>query len=106
MEDQIRHSDQIARDLQRWKTYARSLEAKLNENTAVASGALITLNAVIQAMQEQMSPMQRETFRQAVVNKSRYRILEVDEKNAKTSGAARIREEFAKHSACQQLGII
>lgn len=58
---------QMAKEAQAWRSEAFSLQAE-------ASGYLVTLNAVTKAMDEFMTPMEKERFRSFVANAARGRI--------------------------------
>jgi len=90
----------------KWKKYTQELEETLKDRTAAGSGALVVINAFLQALETELSPTQRERIRQIVVSKARSRILELDEMNKSDPERSSIAENFKKFRANEVLGVI
>ena len=90
----------------KWAAYARGLEDSLKNMVAEASGARIVVHAMLKVMETEMTPIQREQFRQAVVSKARARILEVDQGIQNDPGRSSIAARFKELPENSKLGII
>lgn len=90
----------------KWKTYTKELEEVLKERTAQTSGAMVVINAFLQAIETEMTPTQRERIRQIVVSKARSRICELDEQYKSDPQRASIAENFKKLPTNEKIGVI
>jgi hypothetical protein len=104
--DQARgHAQQFQSLAQTWKaTSEKNLEVA-NVQTAKLSGCLVVINAMIKTMEEEMSPMQREKFRDKLVQRARSRIVELDKERI-PNGNLGIEEHFKSLEQNKILGVV
>ena len=88
-----------------WKDYAKELEEVLAKNTALASGGLIIVNAMIKVM-ESLPPAQREQFREQVTKIARTRIQTLDSENRNVDGRVSIEAALRSNSVNSTLRVV
>lgn len=92
-------------EARQWKEYAKELEAVLAKNTALASGGLIIVNAMIKVM-ESLPPVQREQFREQVTKIARNRIQTLDSENRHVDGRVSIESALRSDSVNSALRVV
>jgi len=89
-----------------WKNRADELLAMQRQATSELSGCLMVINAMIKTMHEDMSPMEREKFRDRLAQRARQRILEVDAANRGKPNFLNIENSFKQLPENKQLGVV
>ena len=101
---QERRATTSARDAQMWEKHARELEKALAESTALASGGLIVINAMLKTM-ETLQPEQREKFRDQVAQLARARMQKLDNERVHGEHHVSIEQTFGTREQGKILGI-
>ncbi len=89
-----------------WKQEAARLLRECNLQTSKLSGCVILINAMIKTMEENMTPSEREKFRDNLVQRARARMIEVDNKLRGTDNDLKIEENFKLMEQNKILGIV
>lgn len=92
-------------EARQWKAYAQELEAVLAKNTALASGGLIIVNAMVKVM-ESLPPAQREKFREQVTKLARDRIQTLDSENRNVEGRVSIETALRNDAVNSTLRVV